>query len=93
MIFSNVHLAYGDDSVYQMLVVNDVNEFIEDGNSFSEWKDCGTKLRAVKCDLKSYIAIVRDSSGSVLYEGRTEYEFPSDALKEALDWYTSNVTV
>lgn len=88
MIFSNVHLAYGDDSVYQQLV--GVSQHVEDGDTFSDWEGCGTKLRAVKCAFNSYVAIVRDDDGILLYEGGT-YEFPMNALLDAKDWYRRNI--
>lgn len=87
MEFSNVHLAYGDDSVYQQLTCE---EFVANGTDDTLWTGRGTMLRAVKNSNNSYTSVVRADDGLLMYEG-AEYMFPMNALHDAKMWYVKNI--
>ena len=89
---SNIHKAYGDDSVYQVLVGYD-NQ-VEDGHSMSDWADCGyVKIRAVKDSNRLYLAVIRSSEGDLLFEGRSVYEIPESAIEFGIEVYKAKFMV
>ena len=88
MQVSNIHKAYGDDSVYQVLVGYD--KHIEDGESMSNWTDCGyVKIRAVKDSNGLYLAVIRHSDGELLFESRAIFECPNEAISFGINIYNS----
>lgn len=89
---SNIHKAYGDDSVYQVLV--GYTNHVEDGESMSDWTDCGyVKIRAVKDSNELYLAVIRSSDGDLLFEGRSVYENPNSAIEFGIEVYKAKFMV
>lgn len=89
---SNTHKAYGDDSVYQVLV--GYYSHVEDGESMSDWTDCGyVKIRAVKDSNGLYCAVIRDSNGELMYEGRSIYEYHESAIEFGIEVYKAKFVV
>lgn len=85
---SNIHKAYGDDSVYQVLVGYD--KHVKNGKSTSDWTNCGyVKIRAVKDSNGLYLAVIRSSEGDLLFKGRSIYEFPEPAIGFGISVYKS----
>lgn len=83
---SNIHKAYGDDSVYQVIVGYD--NHIEDGESMSDWTDCGyVKIRAVKDSNDLYCAVIRASDGELMYESPSTFNHPDNAISLGIEVY------
>lgn len=83
MELSNIHRAYGDDSVYQQIVGH---KHVNDGDDTTDWNGYGVKLRAVKTRNDRYVSVVRSKEGTLLYEG-IESSSPTVALLDAKEWY------
>lgn len=85
MQFSNIHKAYGDDSVYQVLVGVDK---VKDGTDDSTYEN-NEKIRAVKDSNGLYCAIIRKAGGDLLFESRSIYNFPESAIEFGIEVYKS----
>lgn len=83
---SNIHKAYGDDSVYQVLV--GYSNHVEDGGIRSDWTDCGyVKIRAVKDSNDLYCSVIRDSDGKLMYESPSTFNLPENAISLGIEVY------
>lgn len=83
-MFSNIHKAYGDDSVFQILV--DYDGHVADGEQDSIWRGYN-KIRAVKNSDGRYEVVIRDAFGQVLYEGHLSYKYPVLAIEAGISIY------
>lgn len=85
-MISNVHKAYGDDSVYQVLV--GYEKHVEDGKYDTDWNIGYDKIRAVKNYEGLYEIIIRNPEGRLLYEGTAvSYRYPLMAIQAGVEIY------
>lgn len=82
---SNIHKAYGDESVYQVLVGCD--EYVEDGNDGSDWNIGYNKIRAVKNSNGLYLTVIRSSDGELLFESLSGFNLPNKAIEFGIETY------
>lgn len=96
MFLSKPHYFLGDESVFQMLVFSDQNQYeqhrkdLEGGPVLDSRYGFDYKLRAVLTSDDKFEAVVRDKQGRALFISHREYDSRMEALGEAFGFLLAN---